>query len=201
MTRLNESIRFRLMLLHGFMMLGLGFTLLYIRATMANPFFDVVGGAVAALLVVASLVFLAVVDWLCALGTGPRQISNLRNLLLLSTATAASGLLLAFCPTPTIPTLCYVLAAYTFLLGCGKVHVAIAWKGVAWERAIMWTLAAGSLVFAGFLVRSARQGEGYALAVIAVYCLFIGFQMLLAVLYLQRSSQRIVKDLVAGAAR
>ena len=44
MIRLTESTRIKLMILHGFAMMTLGLALFYIRATMTNLLFDVLGG-------------------------------------------------------------------------------------------------------------------------------------------------------------
>src|SRR5580692_10612786 len=83
MIRWTENTRAKLMLIHGFAMLALGLALFYIRATMTNFFFYVFGGAFALLLVAASLLFIAGVDWLCAVGLGRRQVARLRGLLFL----------------------------------------------------------------------------------------------------------------------
>ena len=66
--------------------------------TMTNLLLDVFGGAFAILLVAASLLFIAAVDWLCAAGLGRRQVSRLRGLLFLSTAVAACGVFLVLDP-------------------------------------------------------------------------------------------------------
>src|SRR5580704_2350451 len=102
MIRLTENTRARLMLIHGFAMLALGLALFYIRATMTNLFFYVFGGAFALLLVAASLLFIAGIDWLCAVGLGRRQVARLRGLLFLSTAVAACSVFLILYPGATI---------------------------------------------------------------------------------------------------
>lgn len=76
MLQLNENTRVKLMRIHGFAMLALGLSLFYIRSTMTNSWFYIVEGAFAMLLVAASLLFIAGVDWLCAAGLGRRQMSQ-----------------------------------------------------------------------------------------------------------------------------
>ena len=121
MFRLNENTRVKLMIIHGFAMLALGLSLFYVRATMTNLLFYVFGGAFALLLVAASLLFIAGVDWLCAAGLGRQQVSRLRGLLFLSTAVAACGVFLILYPGENIRMLCYVLAVYALSLSCGKI--------------------------------------------------------------------------------
>ena len=108
------------MTIHGFAMLALGMSLFYIRATMTNLLFYVFGGAFALLLVAASLLFIAGVDWLCAAGLGRHQVSRFRGLLFLSTAIAACGVFLILYPGENIRMLCYLLAVYALSLSVGK---------------------------------------------------------------------------------
>ena len=124
MTRMSENTRGKLMMAHGLAMLTLGFALFYIRATMTNLFFYVFGGAFALMLVAASLLFIAVVDWICAAGLGCHQVSRLRGLLFLSTAVAACSVFLIVFPGATMQLLCYVIAVYALALGVGKLGLA-----------------------------------------------------------------------------
>jgi hypothetical protein len=78
MKRLKEDTRAQLMMAHGFAMLALGLGLFYIRGTMTNSFFDVIACAFAMLLVTGSLLFIAAVDWICAVGLALAY-SNARN--------------------------------------------------------------------------------------------------------------------------
>ena len=184
MFRLNEITRVKLMTIHGFAMLSLGLSLFYIRATMTNLLFYVLGGAVALLLVAASLLFIAGVDWLCAAGLGRQQVSRLRGLLFLSTAIAACGVFLILYPGENIRMLCYVLAVYALSLSVGKFHLARAWIGTKRQQLVMYILAGIAVVFSGALVVFAGQDDRDALVVVAAYSLFIGLQMLLTMYFL-----------------
>ena len=73
MIRLKEATRSWLMIMHGVAMVALGLELFYIREAMTNRFYDVFGFALAMLLVAASLLFIAVLDWICAAGLGSQQ--------------------------------------------------------------------------------------------------------------------------------
>jgi uncharacterized membrane protein HdeD (DUF308 family) len=184
MIRLTENKRARLMLVHGCTMLALGLVLFYIRATMTNLLFYVFGGAFAMLLVAASLLFIAGVDWICAAGLGRRQVSRLRGLLFLSTAVAVCSVLLIFYPGATMHMLCYVLAIYALSLSVGKFGLAMAWNGTRREQAVMYLLAVIALAFSAALVVFAGGDERDSLAVIASYAVFMGFQMLLTMYFL-----------------
>jgi hypothetical protein len=184
MFRLNEIRRAKLMTIHGFAMLALGLSLFYIRATMTNLLFYVFGGAFALLLVAASLLFIAGVDWLCAAGLGYQQVRRLRGLLLLSTAVAACGVFLILYPGENIRTLCYVLAVYAFSLALGKFGLARAWIGTKRQQMVMYILAVVAVAFSVALVVFAGQDDRDALAVVATYSLFMGLQMLLTMYFL-----------------
>lgn len=188
MIRLTEKTRVRLMTIHGFAMLALGLALFYVRATMTNLLFYVIGGAFALLLVAASLLFIAGVDWICAAGLGRRQMSRLRGFLFLSTAAAACSVFLILYPGSSIRMLCYVIAVYALLLGIGKVGLAGSWHGTKREQAIMYILAGIALAFSASLVVVAGQDERDALAVVASYSLFMGLQMLLSMYFLQQQA-------------
>jgi hypothetical protein len=188
MIRLKAKTRARLMTIHGFAMLALGLELFYIRATMTNLLFYVFGGAFAMLLVAASLLFIAGVDWICAAGLGSQQVIRLRGLLFLSTAAAASSVFLILYPGSSIRMLCYVIAVYALLLGIGKVGLAGSWHGTKREQAIMYILAGIALAFSASLVVFAGQDERDALAVVASYSLFMGLQMLLSMYFLQQQA-------------
>ena len=186
MIRLGESTRAQLMMAHGFAMLGLGFGLFYIHGTMTNPVFDVIACAFAMLLLTASLLFLAAVDWICAVGLGPPQVFKLRGLLLLSTGAAAGAVFLILYPGSTIGMFCYLIAIYALLLSIGKFSLAIRWKGTKGAQAVMYVLAGIAFFFSALLGVAARQVERDALAVIGSYSIFIGLQMLLSMYYLEQ---------------
>jgi hypothetical protein len=178
------------MAIHGFAMLALGLSLLYIRATMTNFIFYVFGGAFALLLVAASLLFVAGVDWLCAAGLGRQQVSRLRGILFLSTAVAACGVLLILYPGDNIRTLCYVLAVYTLSMSLGKFHLATAWMGTQRQQRVMYILDGIAVAFSAALIVFAGKDDRDALVVLAAYSLFMGLQMLLTMYFLlQRPGQ------------
>jgi hypothetical protein len=174
------------MLTHGCVMVALGLTLFYVRATMTNLFFYVFGGAVALLLVAGSLLFIAGVDWICAAGFGCHQVSRLRGLLFVSTAVAACSVLLIFYPGTTVQWMCYVIAVYALLLSMGKFSLARSWGGSKREQVIMYILAVTALAFSACLVGFAGPDDRDSLAVLAGYSLFMGFQMLLTMYFLER---------------
>lgn len=184
MLRLNENTRVKLMTIHGFAMLALGLSLFYIRATMTNLFFYILGGAFAMLLVAASLLFIAGVDWLCAAGLGRRQVSRLRGLLFLSTAVAACGVFLIFYPGATLGMLRYVLAIYALLLSVGKFGLARAWIGTKRQQMVMYILGGIAVAFSVALIVFAGRDDRDTLAMVASYSLFMGFQMLLTMRFL-----------------
>jgi uncharacterized membrane protein HdeD (DUF308 family) len=186
MIRLTETTRARLMLLHGYVMLALGLALFYVRATMTNLFFYVLGSAFALLLVAGSLLFIAGVDWICAAGLGCRQVSRLRGLLFVSTAVAACSVLLIFYPGTTVQMMCQLIAVYALLLSVGKFSLAKSWGGSKQGRAIMYILAVTALAFSACLVGFSGSDDRDSLAVLAAYSLFIGIQMLLTVYFLER---------------
>ena len=186
MLRLTEKTRKRLMLLHGCSMLLLGLALFYIRATMTNLFFYIFGGAIALLLVAASLLFVAGVDWICAAGLGRRQLSGLRGLLLVSTGVALCSVFLIFYPGATFQMLCFLLAAYALTMSVGKFELARAWKGSKREQRVMYALAALALAFGVCLVSVSSSEDRASLFVVAAYSLFMGLQMLLTMYFLER---------------
>jgi hypothetical protein len=190
MIRLTENTRIRLMAIHGWTMLGLGLALFYIRATMTNLLFYVVGGALALLLVAASLLFIAGVDWICAVGLGCHRVSRLRGFLLVSTVAAACSVFLIFYPGATMQMLCYILAVYALSLSLGKVALAGYWKGTPRELTGMYILAGIGFAFAGALLAVAGRDERDSLAVVAGYSLFMGLQMLLSMYFLQSQALR-----------
>jgi hypothetical protein len=192
MIRLTENTQARLMLTHGYMMLALGLALFYVRATMTNLFFYVFGGAFALLLVAGSLLFLAGVDWICAAGLGCHQVSRLRGLLVVSTGAAVCSVLLILYPGTTVQMECYVIAVYALALSTGKFSLAKTWNGSKREQAIMYILALVALAFSICLVAFAGHDDRDSLAVLASYSLFMGFQMLLTIYFLQRQLRKTV---------
>src|ERR1700691_4093891 len=185
MIRVTENTRVRLMAIHGWTMLGLGLALFYIRAAMTNLLFYVAGAAFALLLVAASLLFIAGVDWICAVGLGCHRVSSLRGFLFVSTAAAACSVFLIVYPGATLQMLCYVLTVYALSLSVGKVALARSWKGTARELTVMYILAGIGFVFATALLAVAGRDERESLAVVAGYSLFMGVQMLLSMYFLQ----------------
>jgi hypothetical protein len=190
MILLTENTRIRLMAIHGWTMLGLGLALFYVRATMTNLLFYVVGSAFALLLVAASLLFIAGVDWICAAGFGCHRVSRFRGFLIVSTAAAACSVFLIFYPGATIRMLCYVLTVYALSLSVGKITLARSWKGTAQEQTVMYILAGIGLAFAGALLVVAGHDDRESLAVVASYSLFMGLQMLLSMYFLQSQALR-----------
>lgn len=172
-------------MIHGLTMLGLGLALFYIRATMTNLFFYVFGGAFAMLLVAASLLFIACLDWICAVGLGRHHLGRLRGFLFLSTAVAGGSLLLIFYPGATIQMLCYGIAVYALLLSIGKFALVKSWTGTKRQQAILFLLACAGLIFAGALLAVAGKDDRESLAVLATYSSLMGFQMLLTMYFMQ----------------
>jgi len=186
MIRLTENTGARFMLIHGYAMLALGLALFYVRATMTNLFFYVFGGALALLLVAASLLFIAGVDWICAAGLGSRQVRKLRGLLFLSTAVAACSVFLILYPGATMQMMCYVIAIYALALSVGKFGLARSWNGTNREQAVMYVLAGIALAFSASLVAVAGRDDRESIAVVASYSVFLGLQMLLTMYFLQK---------------
>jgi hypothetical protein len=178
------------MTIHGFVMLALGLGLFYIRAAMTNLLFYVFGSAFALLLVAASLLFIAGVDWICAIGLGCRQVSRLRGFLFLSTAAAGCSVFLILYPGSTVRLLCYGLAVYALSLSLGKFGLARSWNGTQREQAVMYILAGIAFIFSLCLVGVAGRDDRECLAVVAGYSVFMGFQMLLTMYFLQQQLLR-----------
>jgi hypothetical protein len=186
MARWAEVTQANLMLIHGLAMIVLGLGICYVRSTMTDLVFSVIGGALASLLVVAALVFLSVVDWICAIGSGYRQITRLRWLLIVGTSAAACSLVFVFYPSSTVNIFCDLVALYAGCLAVGKLELARGWRGSKQEQSVMYALAAVALGFSVALAIVASRGERLALAFMAAYSLFMGSQILLT-LYLLRS--------------
>jgi hypothetical protein len=193
MIQLTQNTRIKLMAIHGWTMLGLGLALFYVRATMTNLLFYVIGGAFAMLLVAASLLLITGVDWICAAGFGCHRVRRLRGFLIVSTAVAASSVVLILYPGATIGMLCYVLAIYAVSLSGGKISLAKSWKGTAPEQTVMYILAGIGFAFSGALLVVAGHDDRESLAVVAGYSLFIGLQMLLSMYFLQLQVLRLTE--------
>jgi len=189
MMRLLGNKHMQLMALHGTTMVGLGLALFYVRNAMTNLFFDCIGGVLASLLIVASLIFIALSDWWIVIELGSREVSRLRRLLTLSTIAAAGSLCMIFYPAATTQMLCYFIAAYALLLGIGKVYLALHWTGTLGTRLMMWALAVVALSLSGVLVAVAGKTERIAVTVLATYSLFTGLQMFLCIFFLLRMSR------------
>jgi hypothetical protein len=137
------------------------------------------------------LLFIAVLDWICAAGLGPHQISRVRGLLFLGIAAAVGSMLLILYPGSTIGMLCYFIAVYALLLSLGKFRLARYWRGTKRQQAVMYILASVAFVFSALLVAVAGQDERNALAVLGGYSLFIGLQMLLSLYYFRQKQQHL----------
>jgi hypothetical protein len=195
MTRLTPKVRRNLIMAHGLAMMTLGFALFYIRATMTNLFFYVFAGAFAVLLLAASLLFIAVTNWICAAGLGRRQVSWLRGLLFVGSAAAALSVFLILYPGASMQMLCYAIAAYALALGAGKLSFARYWTGTQREQRVMYFLAGISFTFSASLIVVAitPPDDQASLAVIGVYALFMGFQMLLTMQFLKKQALKAVE--------
>jgi hypothetical protein len=183
------------MMIHGYTMLALGLALFYIRGTMTNLFFDVFGGAIAMLLVAASLLFIASVDWIVMGGLGRHRVRSARALLVVTTLIAICGVLLIFYTEVTIQMWCYLIGIYAFTLSIAKASVAKSWRGSKQEKFAMLTLAGVALAFSACLIAVAARGERDCLAVVAGYSIFMGIQMQLTIYFLQKQvvkAQRVV---------
>ena len=183
MIRLKARTSVKLMTINGFVLVALGLGLFYIRATMTIGLFHVFGGIFALALVAAALLLIAGVEWLCSASLG-RQVAWVRGLLFLSTTAAVCSVFLFLYPGSSIRMLCYVLAVYALSLSLGKFGFARSWNGTKREQVAMYILAGVGLTFTGALVEFAGQDDRDALAVIATYSLFMGFQMLLTMYFL-----------------
>jgi hypothetical protein len=190
MARMTESTRVTLMTIHGLAMVGLGLVLFYIRATMTNSFFYIFGTALAMLLVAASLLFIALLEWIYATGLGNREVRRFRGLLFISTVAAAGSILLIFHSGLMVNLLCYLIATYALLLGYAKFGLARAWNGNPRQRAVIYLFAIIAFVFSGLLVMVAGSDNRISLAVIAGYSCFMGLQMLLTMNFLLRQLHR-----------
>jgi hypothetical protein len=165
MTQIIETKRAKLMMFHGFSMLMLGMLLLYIRETMA--FFYAYGCALAMLLIAASLILLAALDWICIVGQGAERASKLRGVLFISVGAAASGAVLALSPGATIKMFCYLIAFYALLLSFGKYKLARYWNGPEHIRIVMYVLAAVALLFGVLLLLMAGGDERNVITLLA----------------------------------
>jgi hypothetical protein len=83
--------------------------------------------------------------------------------------------------------LSYVIAAYALLLSIGKFTLARSWNGTVRQRTVMFLLAGTGLIFAGAMLAVAGKGDREALAVLGIYSVFMGLQMLLTMYFLQQS--------------
>jgi hypothetical protein len=92
---------------------------------------------------------------------------------------------------------CYVIAIYAVLLSAGKFTLARAWNGCKREQRIMYLLAVLALVFSACLVGFAGRDDRDSLAVLAGYSLFMGFQMLLTMYFLERQQGKRVISVTA----
>lgn len=182
MAHVKETTRATLMMLHGFCMSMLGMLLLHVRETMAH--FYAFGCALAMLLIAASLIMLAALDWICVVGQGAEQASKLRGILSISVGAAFGGVVLALYPGATISLFCYLIAFYALLLSFAKFNLARYWSGPERARIVMYVLAAIALLFGMLMVIMAGWDARNVIALLAFYSLFMGAQMLLTIFYL-----------------
>jgi uncharacterized membrane protein HdeD (DUF308 family) len=171
---------------NGIAMLGIGLALLYIRATMTNVIFDVFGAVFALMLVAASLLLSALLDFVCLAGMRFHHLKELRGYLLLSMISAGVGLFFLFYPLASIQVLCYFIAAYALFLGIGKLRLAQHWDCGSREKLVINVLGCMAVCFSGILVAVANGEELNVIEVLGLYSLFVGAQMLLSTFYLYR---------------
>lgn len=192
MTSMKDSPRAVLLLSHGFAMLMLGCGLLYIRAAMTNRLFELMGCVFALLLIAASLLFIALSDVVSIIEA--RHLSGLRGLLAMSLVAAAAGACLVFDPGISLRAICACAAAWSLLLGVGKIHLANHWIGPRRWKAFLYALAVLSFCFCAALALTAARaaGDRGPLLAIAVDSLAIGVETLTAGRYaLQHRSDTI----------
>lgn len=187
---MKESTRAGLIFTHGVVMVALGVGLLYLGAAMSTRLFHLLGCAFALLLVAASLLFIAISDWISIIGSGAGQASHLRGLLIVSLVAAGTSAFLILYPGATIRTVSYLTAVYSLLLSIGKFHLAARWRSPGYGKALLLVLAGMALLFSGLLVAIAVSAEDDrdVLTVIAAYSLFMGFQSVLTAYYLRRQT-------------
>jgi hypothetical protein len=182
MAHIQETTRAKLMMVHGFCLSMLGMLLFYVRETMTVYY--AFGCAVAMLLIAASLILLAALDWICVAGQPAGQASKLRGVLLISVGAAAVGEVLALYPGATVQMFAYLMAVYALLQGFGKYKHARYWTGPERVRIIMYIFAAIATLFGVLLVVMAGWNQRDVIALLASYSLFMGAQILLSIFYL-----------------
>lgn len=180
MASMKASTRAALMVSHGFAMLLLGSGLLYIRAAMTNRLFEMLGCVFALLLIAASMLFIALSDVVSIVEA--RHLSGLRGLLAMSLVAAGAGALLVFDPGISLRAICACAAAYSFLMGLGKIHLARHWIGPRRWKAFLYGLTGVSFCFSAALALTATRSDGARgpLLAIAIYSLAVGVQTLAA---------------------
>jgi hypothetical protein len=126
-TRMTLNGRLALLMAHGIGMVAIGLALFYVRATMTNFIFDIFGSIFALMLVAASLLLSAMLDWVCAVGVGLHHFVELRRYLFLGIVSAGAGLFFVLYPAASLQPLCYFIAGYALFLGMGKLWLARYW--------------------------------------------------------------------------
>jgi hypothetical protein len=180
---MNLQTRLTLMTVHGIVMVLIGLALFWIRAVMTNVIFDVLGSTFALMLLVASFLFSAVLDWVFEVETELHHIRELRRLLLVSGIAAAGCWFFLIASTPSIRVLCYFTAVYALFLGIGKIRLAQHLDRGTRERIIINVLGCLAICFSGILAAMANKEERSAIAVLGGYSLFVGLLMLLSTFY------------------
>lgn len=184
--RMTLNGRLTLLLAHGVGMVGIGLALFYIRATMTNLIFDTFGAIFALMLVAASLLFSAMLDWVCAAGIGLHHFIELRKYLFLSMILAGASLFFVLYPAASLQLLCYFIAAYALFLGISKLWLAQHWDCGRSLKIVLNVLGGIAVCFSGSLVAIAGKEDRSTIALLAFYSIFVGGQMLLTTFYLYR---------------
>ncbi len=167
-------------------MVAIGLALFYVRATMTNFIFDIFGSIFALMLIAASLLLSAMLDWVCAVGMGLHHFVELRRYLFLSIVSAGAGLFFVLYPAASLRPLCYFIAGYALFLGIGKLWLAQHWDCAKPLKIALNILGGIAVCFSGALVAIADKEDRSAIALLASYSIFIGGQMLLTTSYLYR---------------
>ncbi|MGA8108334.1 MAG: hypothetical protein WBD46_06615 [Acidobacteriaceae bacterium] len=178
---MKDSTRRGLMIAQGVAMVVVGLVLLYLRAAMTLSLFTLLGCILSVLLIAGSLLFIAITDVLSSVGLDSRHAPHLRRILIGSAIAAAAGAVVILVGPMTIRTACCLFAVYSLVLCIAKVHLARHWVGTRQARAVIRVLAGIALLFSGLLAAVAilAEDDREVLVAIAVYAVFMGFQMLL----------------------
>ena len=192
--RMTLNGRLALLMAHGVEMVGIGLALFYVRATMTNFIYDIFGSIFALMLIAASLLLSAMLDWVCAVGIGIQHFIELRRYLFLSMISAGAGLFFVLYPAASIRLICYFSAAYALFLGIGKLWLAQHWDVGRSLKTALRVLGGIAVCFSGVLVAVGDKEDRSAIALLALYSIFVGGQMLLTTSYLYRQRTALTGD-------